>query len=230
MRKNPPWARSPSGLLGKREHHPHAVSSLHCSSGLTGQASVVGGCREERRFGLSPTLSSRGVTALHPHGNPEASASQRRDPVRQHAQCRSATTSSSHRGGARISRAAVISVDAGMLQRGRRSSVGGNKPELGDCSFRTIWAAPQPRAAPPLWSESGGRCGVSDLGSREQPIEEAPRRRWGRPRPGTRNVALAVGGPAMPDGTKRFNDSLGVTLERVSGVPSAQPGDVPRSG
>jgi hypothetical protein len=51
-------------------------------------------------------------------GNPEASASQRRDPVRPRAQppCRSATASSSHPGGARISRAAVISVDARMLQ------------------------------------------------------------------------------------------------------------------
>jgi hypothetical protein len=68
--------------------------------------------------GLSPTLSSRGVTALHPHGNPEASASQLRDPVRRRAQpqCRSATTSSSHPEAARISRAAVSSVDAGMLQ------------------------------------------------------------------------------------------------------------------
>jgi hypothetical protein len=38
-------------------------------------------------------LSSRVVTALHPHGNPEASASQRRDPG---AAARSATLSLGH--------------------------------------------------------------------------------------------------------------------------------------
>jgi hypothetical protein len=37
-------------------------------------------------FGLPATLSSRGVTALHPPGNPAASASLRRDPVRSRAQ------------------------------------------------------------------------------------------------------------------------------------------------
>ncbi len=39
--------------------------------------------------------------------------------------------------------------------------------------IRTIWAAPQPRAARPLWFESGGRGGVSDLAAASSP----PRKR-----------------------------------------------------
>jgi hypothetical protein len=65
----------------------------------------------------------RRVTPLHPPGNPEASASQRRDPVRSRAQrqCRSDTMSSSSPRRARISRAAVIGVHARLPQPRARS-------------------------------------------------------------------------------------------------------------
>ena len=54
---------------------------------------------------------------------------------------------------------------------------------------RTIWAAPQPRAGRPLWSESGGRGGVSDLGGGEQPTAEAcAASTSGPPSARTRNV------------------------------------------
>ena len=72
-----------------------------------------------------------------------------------------------------------------------------------DSRFRTIWAAPHLRAARALWSETGGRGGVSDLGGGEQPTAEANvASTSGSPSARTRNVALALGGPAMPDGTK----------------------------
>ena len=46
----------------------------------------------------------------------------------------------------------------------------------------TISAAPHPRAARPVWSESGRRGGVSGLGGGGQPTaKRAPRRRRGRP-------------------------------------------------
>jgi hypothetical protein len=58
------------------------------------------------------------------------------------------------------------------------------------CRSRTIWAAPQPRAARPPWSESGGRGGVSDLGGGEQPTAEASAASTsGPPSARTRNVA-----------------------------------------
>jgi hypothetical protein len=89
-----------------------------------------------------------------------------------------------------------------------------------DCCNRTIWAALQPRAARPLWCESGGRAGVSELGGGEQPTAEASAASTsGSPSARTRNVAFALAGPAMPDGTKRLKDTLGLTPERVSGVP-----------
>jgi hypothetical protein len=76
------------------------------------------------RFGLPPTLSSRGVTALHPSGNPEASATLRRGPVRSRAQrqCRSAKMSSGGPRRARVSRAAVIGVRE-VLSRGQSASL-----------------------------------------------------------------------------------------------------------
>ena len=90
-----------------------------------------------------------------------------------------------------------------------------------DYSFRTIWAAPQPRAARPLWSESGGRGGVSDLGSSEQPTAEASAASTSGSRAArTRNVALCARRPRNARwNRKRLKDTLGVTLERVSGVP-----------
>ena len=73
------------------------------------------------------------------------------------------------------------------------------------------------RAARPLWSESGGRGGVSDLG--------------GGIRGATRvDVGVALGqdaecrplrsqAPRCPMEQKRLKDTLGLTPERVSGVP-----------
>jgi hypothetical protein len=74
----------------------------------------------------------------------------------------------------------------------------------GVCCSRTIWAALHLRAARPLWSESGGRGGVSDLGGGgEQPAAEASAASTsGSPSAGTRNVVLCARRPAMPDGTK----------------------------
>ena len=61
-----------------------------------------------------------------------------------------------------------------------------------DC-YRTIWAAPHLRAARALWSESGGRGGVSDLGGGEQPTPEANVASTSRsPSARTRNVAEAT--------------------------------------
>src|ERR1700750_742868 len=65
-----------------QEHRNTGLHSLSSSQPLT-HTGVVALCADgaaiprPRDFsvGLSPTLSSRGVTALHPHGNPEASAS-----------------------------------------------------------------------------------------------------------------------------------------------------------
>ena len=80
------------------------------------------------------------------------------------------------------------------------------------------------RAARRLWSESGGRGGVSDLGGGEQPTAEASAASTSRSpsaREGGRGMSpFALAGPAMPDGTSRLKDTLGLTPERVSGVPS----------
>ena len=62
-----------------------------------------------------------------------------------------------------------------------------------DSSYRTIWAARQPRAGRPLWCESGGRCAVSDLGGGEQPTADASAAS-GLPWAGTRNVAVCARG------------------------------------
>jgi hypothetical protein len=71
----------------------------------------------------------------------------------------------------------------------------------GGC-FRTISAATHLRAARPLWSQSGSRGGVNDLGGGEQPTAEASAASTARPPSAkTRNVALCARTPAMPDGT-----------------------------
>ena len=77
------------------------------------------------------------------------------------------------------------------------------------------------RAARALWSESGGRGGVSDLGGGEQLTAEASAASpSGSPSARTRNVALcARRPPRCPMEQKRLKDTLGLTLERVSGVP-----------
>ena len=88
------------------------------------------------------------------------------------------------------------------------------------CCNRTIWAAPHLRAARPLWSESGGRGGVSDLGGGEQPTAEASAASTsGSPSARTRNVAFALAGPRCQVEQQRLKDALGLTPERVSGVP-----------
>ncbi len=62
-----------------------------------------------------------------------------------------------------------------LLARSRRLQASEQQPSRrrSRSRYRTIWAARQPRAAPPLWSESGGRGGVSDLGGGEQLTAEA---------------------------------------------------------
>jgi len=78
----------------------------------------------------------------------------------------------------------------------------------------------------PSWSESGGRGGVSNLGSGEQPIAEASDASTsGWPSARTRNVALCARTPAMPDGK---GDSRTPSASRSS--VCAQPGDVSRLG
>ncbi len=96
---------------------------------------------------------------------------------------------------------------------------------------RTIWAAPHLRAARALWSESGGRGGVSDLGGGGQPTAEANvASTSGSPSARTRNVAFALGGPAMPDGTKAIEGYPRPHARACVWRPSARLGDVPRSG
>jgi hypothetical protein len=62
------------------------------------------------------------------------------------------------------------------------------------------------RAARALWSGSGGRGGVGDLGGGGQLTAEASAAsRSGSRSARTRNVAFALAGPAMPDGTKAID-------------------------
>ena len=96
---------------------------------------------------------------------------------------------------------------------------------------RTIWAAPHLRAARPLWSESGRRGGVSDLGGGEQPTPEAS--------------AASTSGSALSQDAEcrlcarrlrdaRWNKSDEGHPRPQARVcvwrPSLRPGDVPRSG
>jgi hypothetical protein len=85
-----------------------------------------------------------------------------------------------------------------------------------DCWKRTIWAARHPRSTP-LWSESGGRGGVSDLGGGEQPTAEASAASTsGSPSARTRNVALCARRPRDARWNKSgLKDTLGLTLERL---------------
>ena len=73
----------------------------------------------------------------------------------------------------------------------------------------------------PVWSESGGRGGVSDLGGGEQLTAEASAA-------STSGAALGQDAecrplrsqdPRCPMEQKRLKDTLGLTLGRVSGVP-----------
>ena len=94
-----------------------------------------------------------------------------------------------------------------------------------DCCCRTIWAAR------PLWSESGGRGGVSDLGGGEQPTAEASAASTsGSPSARTRSVAFALAGPAMPDGTTAIEGHPRPHARACVRRPSVRLGDVPRSG
>jgi len=96
---------------------------------------------------------------------------------------------------------------------------------------RTIWAAPHLRAARPLWSESGRRGGVSDLGGGEQPTPEAS--------------AASTSGSALSQDAecrlcaRRLRDARWNKTDEGHPRPQARvcvwrpslrPGDVPRSG
>jgi hypothetical protein len=105
------------------------------------------------------------------------------------------------------------------------------RPWSPDCCNRTIWAAPPLRAARALWSESGGRGGVSDLGAASRPPpKRAPRRRRRRRRPGRGMSPFALAGPAMPDGTRAIEGHPRPHARACVRRPSARPEDVPRSG
>ena len=77
------------------------------------------------------------------------------------------------------------------------------------------------RAARHPWSESGGRGGVSDLGAASSP----PRKRAPPPDVGValdqdaESRPLRSQAPRCPMEQKRLKDTLGLTPERVSGVP-----------
>src|SRR5580704_11779713 len=103
----------------------------------------------------------------------------------------------------------------------------------GDARFpnRTIWAAPQPRAGRPLWSESGGRGGVSDLGGGEQPTAEASAASTsGPPSARTRNVAPCARRTRDARWNKSDEGHPRPHARARVWRPSARPGDVPRSG
>ena len=89
------------------------------------------------------------------------------------------------------------------------------------CWNRTIWAVPHLRVARPLWSESGGRgpASATSAAASSPPRTRAPRRNRGHPRPGRGMSSFALAGPQCPMEQKRLKDTLGLTLERVSGVP-----------
>jgi hypothetical protein len=64
-----------------------------------------------------------------------------------------------------------------------------------------------------------GAASATSAAASSPPRKRAPRRPPGRPRPGRGMSPFALAGPAMPDGTKRLKDTLGLTVGRVSGVP-----------
>jgi hypothetical protein len=64
-----------------------------------------------------------------------------------------------------------------------------------------------------------GAASATSAAASSPPRKRVPRRRRCRPRPGRGMSPFALAGPAMPDGTKRSKDTLGLTPERVSGVP-----------
>ena len=128
-----------------------------------------------------------------------------------------------------VGRLAVAS--AGLLTTGSpRKQPPASRPA--DCPFRTIWAAPHLRAARALWSESGGRGGVSDLGGGEQPTAEASAasRRRGRARPGRGMSPFALAGPAMPDGTRAIEGHLRPHARACVRRPSARKMCLARAG
>src|SRR5437868_6137636 len=114
-----------------------------------------------------------------------------------------------------------------------RTSSGSPSPTSTDCSIHdgaatapAVAMLPLPdnlgsRAARPLWSERGGRGGVIDLGGGGQPTAEASAASTsGSPSARTRNVALCARRPRDARCNKKgLKDTLGLTPERVSGVP-----------
>jgi hypothetical protein len=92
------------------------------------------------------------------------------------------------------------------------------------CRCRTISAAPHPRAAWTVWSESGRQSGVSELDGGEQPTAEASAPSASRsPLARTRNVAEAIAGPNL---LQRSNRSSATDRHRD---PCRDQAHVPRS-
>ena len=74
-----------------------------------------------------------------------------------------------------------------------------------------------------------GAASTPSAAASSPPRKRPPRRRQGRPRPERGMSPFAPQGPQCPMEQSRLNDTLGLTLKRVW-RPTAQPGDVSRSG
>ncbi len=91
-----------------------------------------------------------------------------------------------------------------LLLSPRSSSLNLNPADWPRFCFRTISAARHPRAARPLWFESGRRGGVSDLGGDGQPTAEGSAASASRsPSARTRNVAIPIARSAESRAWKR---------------------------